>query len=276
MAVRRGGSSEVKRDPLSDARDLLAAFPGSIGNRPSPETFEAARKEFAYTYCRDPRTPQEWAQAFYSLYQFPHANRLCRSGGRVLANTGWTDAARDAALLVRRAKADARDADGTPSRIWVAGTPGQDGPPIFGGGSIRAPDAPGEGTVINVGGWISVMINGKPVRIGSTKVLCVLPDGQLGVKRGGKAYPIGKPGEWRSGLGGARIVMASDGKFMLDVGKGYLDLSTGQVKVKPGQDGVKVGGKVMRVLERYSPFMGGGVDIPPDPPDESQRRYLRA
>ena len=98
---------------------------------------------------------------------------------------------------------------------------------------------------------------------------------KLGVKRGGKAYPIGKPGEWRSGLGGARIMTTWDGKYMLDVGKGYLDLSTGQVKVKPGQDGVKVGGKVMRVLERYSPFMGGGVDIPPDPPDESQRRYLR-
>ena len=192
----------------------------------------------------------------------------------MLANTGWTDAARDAALLVRRAKADARDADGTPSRIWVAGTPGQDGPPIFGGGSIRAPSPPGEGTFVNQGGWISVMLNGKLVRIGSTKVLCVLPDGQLGVKRGGKAYPIGDPAKWPLGSGRPPFMMIG-GKYMLDVGKGYLDLSTGQVKVKPGQDGVKVGGKVMRVVERYSPFMGGGVDIPPDPPDESKRRYLR-
>ena len=215
--------------------------------------------------------------------------RLARMRNRVesaayvrLANTGWTDEARAAALLARRAKADSRGADAAPSRVWVAGTPGEYGPPVLGGtgsaggASIRAPSPPGEGTVINVGGWISVMMNGKPVRIGSTKVLCVLPDGQLGVKRGGKAYPIGKPGEWRLGFGGARIVTASNGKFMLDVGKGYLDLSTGQVKVKPGQDGVKVGGKVMRVMERYSPFMSGGVDIPPDLPDESQRRYLRA
>ena len=64
-----------------------------------------------------------------------------------------------------------------------------------------------------------------------------------------------------------------DGKYILDVGKGYLDLVTGQVTVKPGQDGMKVCGKVMRVMECYSPFMGGGVDIPPD---ESQRRCLRA
>ena len=282
LAVRRGGASSVKRDPLSDARDLLAAFPGGIGNRPSPETFEAARSEFARTYCRDPRTPREWAQAFYFLYQFPHANRLRRSGGGALANTGWTDEARAAALLARRAKADARGVGAAPPRIWVAGTPGQDGPPVrgvtgfAGDAAIRAPSPPGEGTIISAGGWISVMVNGRPVRIGSAKVLCVLPDGQLGFKRGGRAYPIGRPAEWWTGIGGARILTSWDGKCMLDVGKGYLDLSTGQVKVKPGQDGVKSGGTVKIEIDRYSPFTGPGVEIPPESPDESQRRYLRA
>ena len=202
-------------------------------------------------------------------------NRVMETACERLANTGWTDEAREAALAVRRAKADARADDEAPSRIWVAGTPGQDGPPVFGGGSIRAPDAPGEGTVVNQGGWIMVMMNGKMVRLGSTKVLCVLPDGQLGVKLGGKAYPIGDPSKWRTGSGRPPFMMIG-GKCFLDIGKGYLDLSTGRLKAKPSPPVPKGGGKVRTRAERNFPFPGGGVDIPPDPPDESQRRYLRA
>ena len=118
------------------------------------------------------------------------------------------------------------------------------------------------------------MMNGKLIRIGNTKVLCVLPDGQLGVKLGGKAYPIGKPSKWRTGIGGPGFVMMG-GKYYLDVGKGYLDLATGQVRVKPAQTVPRGGGTVKIEIGRYYPFSGGGVEIPPDPPDISQRRYLR-
>lgn len=119
------------------------------------------------------------------------------------------------------------------------------------------------------------MRNGKPVRIGSTKVLCVLPDGQIGVKLGGKAYPIGKPSEWRLGTGGFRFVVMG-GKHYLDVGKGYLSLETGKVQVKPVQTVTRGDGTVSIEIDRYNPFTGGGVEIPPDPPDISQRRYLQA
>jgi hypothetical protein len=141
--------------------------------------------------------------------------------------------------------------------------------------SIRAPSPPSEGTIVNVGGGICVMMNGRLVRIGSTKVLCVLPDGQLGIKLGGKAYPIGSPSKWRLGMGGSRIV-AIGGKYLLDVGKGYLSLETGKLQVKPQRPVPGGGGAVKIEIERYYPFTGEGVEIPPDPPDISKRRYLQA
>ena len=181
---------------------------------------------------------------------------------QALANVGWTDEARAAALLARRLKAKER-------AEAVAGTgSGSASPAGSSAASFRAPSPPAEGGIVNTGGWISVMMNGKLVRIGSTKVLCVLPDGQLGVKSGGKAYPIGKPSQWRSGMGGAGIVVMG-GKYWLDVGKGYLDLETGQVKAKPAQTVQRDGGVTKIALSRYFPY-SGGVEIPPD---ESQRRY---
>ena len=195
------------------------------------------------------------------------ANRVGAEARARLANVGWTDEARAAALLARRLKAKERaEAGGGFGSVSSAGSYSA---------SIRAPSPPTEGTIVNVGGWISVMMNGKLVRIGSTKVLCVLPDGQLGVKLGGKAYPIGRPPKWRTGVGAPRIV-AIGGKYCLDVGKGYLDLETGQVRVKPAQTLPRGGGTVKIEIDRYNPFSGPGVEIPPDPPDISQRRYLQA
>lgn len=197
------------------------------------------------------------------------ANRVETEALARLANVGWTDEARAAALLARRLKAKEGAAAGAGKGSVSVSSAGSSA------ASIRAPSPPTEGTIVNVGGWISVMMNGKLVRIGSTKVLCVLPDGQLGVKLGGKAYPIGKPSKWRTGVGGPRIVSIG-GKYCLDVGKGYLDLETGQVRVKPERNVPRRGGAVKIVMDRTWPFTGGGVDIPPDPPDISQRRYLQA
>jgi hypothetical protein len=219
-------------------------------------------------------TPAQGAAARAYYGYGATANRS--SGSRVcaLANVGWTDEARAAALIARRNKASERaeSAGGVRGKGSGSGTGASAG---SSSASIRAPSPPSEGTIVNVGGWISIMMNGKLVRIGSTKVLCVLPDGQLGVKLGGKAYPIGKPSKWRTGMGGSRFVMMG-GKYYLDVGKGYLDLATGQVRVKPAQTIPRGGGTVKIEIDRYNPFSGTGVEIPPDPPDISQRRYLQA
>jgi len=199
------------------------------------------------------------------------ANRSLSGRVRTLANVGWTDEARAAALIARRNKASER----AESLGGVLGKGSGSGASAGSSStSIRAPSPPSEGTIINVGGWISIMMNGKPVRIGSTKVLCVLPDGQLGVKLGGKAYPIGKPSKWRMGMGGPQFVMMG-GKYYLDVGKGYLDLATGQVRVKPAQTVPRGGGTVKIEIDRYNPFSGPGVEIPPELPDVSQRRYIQ-
>jgi hypothetical protein len=201
------------------------------------------------------------------------ANRIETEALVRLANVGWTDEARAASLLARRLRADARGATaGGGVRKILAGMPGT---ADSSSASIRAPSPPTEGTIVNAGGWISIMMNGKLVRIGSTKVLCVLPDGQLGVKLGGKAYPVGKPAKLRMGMGIRGFVMMG-GTCYLDVGKGYLDLATGQVRVKPDQTVTRGGGTIKIEIDRFGPFIGAGVEIPPELPDISQRRYLQA
>jgi len=188
------------------------------------------------------------------------SNRAGFAADRMLANIGWTDSARAAALAVRRGHAVLRSgvvlapaqvpvpapasapfqvpapvsgpvapvaapvaAPVDPGRVWVAGTPGENSPPRVSAGT------PPEGTVVRSGGGVSVVLNGQVTRIGSSKLLSVLPDGTLGVTlAGGKFISLGDASTWS--MDGSNIFRAPDGKFMLDCGKGWLDLETGDLK----------------------------------------------
>lgn len=274
--IKRGGDVELVRvDGVyaagqNNGRFITELAAGRRGDFFDPYSKGTINAMEHYGYL----TPAQGAaaRAFYGYGDT--ANRSPCPFGGTLANVGWTDEARAAALIARRNKASER-AESAGSVFGKGSGSGAGASAGSSSASIRAPSPPSEGTIVNVGGWISIMMNGKLVRIGSTKVLCVLPDGQLGVKLGGKAYPIGKPSKWRTGMGGPRFVMMG-GKYYLDVGKGYLDLATGQVRVKPGQMVPKGGGTVKIEIDRYNPFSGPGVEIPPDPSDISQRRYLQA
>ena len=292
LAVRRAKAAARKADEAFN--EFLTG--GIVAGKPAKEPGDKEKKVVCYTCgqaghyaskCpqRDTRKPKKRAPHVNGADAAPVENRdwrVFRLVNRVeqevcgrLANVGWTDEARASALAVRRMKAEDRvkAAGGIPaSGAEVGATSGVNGSSST---SIRAPSPPTEGTLVNVGGGISVMMNGKLVRIGSAKVLCVLPDGQLGVKLNGKAYPIGTPEKWRLGFGGPKIVKVN-GKFMLDVGKGYLDLDTGQVKTKPAPSDSKGSGKTKVTVITRNPFAVDGVDIPPAPPDNAQRRYIQA
>ena len=183
-----------------------------------------------------------------------------------LANR-WSDAARQASILARQAKASARAADPA-SRPVAAGEVKASGSPA-GFAPDRSP--PQEGTVINAGGHISIMRGGTFVRIGSTKVLCVFPDGSLGVKVGGLAYPIGKRMDRGLGVDGLFLVKGADGKIYVDCGKALMSLDDGKMRVKKNY--TPPAGRI--VLHHPDPFGQGGVPIPPDPPDISRRRDIQ-
>ena len=273
--IKRGGDVELERvDGVyaagqNNGRFITELAAGRRGDFFDPYSKGTINAMEHYGYL----TPTQGASARTFYGYGDTANRCSCPCDGTLANVGWTDEARAAALIARRNKASER----AESAGGVLGKGSGSGAGTSAGSSstsIRAPSPPSEGTIVNVGGWISIMMNGKLVRIGSTKVLCVLPDGQLGVKLGGKAYPIGKPSKWRMGMGGPKFVMMG-GKYYLDVGKGYLDLATGQVRVKPAQTIPRGGGTVKIEIDCYNPFSGPGVEIPPDPPDVSQRRYIQ-
>ena len=233
----------------TDGRYITELAKGEWGTFRDPYALGTLNAMERYGYI----TPERAAAARVQ-YGYVQANRGSGLRGRALANVGWTDEARAAALAARRAKAAGA----------VTDSPGRS----------PAVTPPQEGTIVIAGGGVSIMQNGKLVRIGSTKVLCVLPDGQLGVKRGDKAYPIGKPSDWRTGMARVRIVKGWDGKFYLDCGKGLLSLEDGKVRLNPNQP--RPNSRGMIVIQRgYDPFSQGGVPIPPDPPDISQRRDIQ-
>jgi len=275
--IKRGGDVELVRvDGVyaagqNNGRFITELAAGRRGDFFDPYSKGTINAMEHYGYL----TPAQGAAARAYYGYGDTANRSPVPCGGALTNVGWTDEARAAALAVRRAKASGA-ASAPDGGIRANGRyKTENGKTVFVPDPPPLLSPPREGTIINVGGWISIMRNGKPVRIGSTKVLCVLPDGQLGVKLGGKAYPIGKPSEWRHGTGGTRFVMMG-GKHYLDVGKGYLDLATGKVQVKPAQTVTRDGGTVKIEINRNNLFMGPGVEIPPDPPEISQRRDLQA
>ena len=183
-----------------------------------------------------------------------------------LANR-WSDAARQASILARQAKASARAADPA-SRPVAAGEVKASGSPA-GFAPDRSP--PREGTVINAGGTISIMRGGTFVRIGSTKVLCVLPDGRLAIKVGRWAYPLGKTTDWGPDVRALVLLRGPDGKYYVDCGKALLSLDDGKMHVK--KDSPKKGGRI--VIRKEYPFSHDGVAIPPDPPDISRRRDIQ-
>jgi hypothetical protein len=212
------------------------------------------------------------------------ANRVEKAALSRLANIGWTEEARAASLLVRRLRATAPVAAAGP-RNAVAGLPGVAGVPLAsapGPSSIRAPtpSPQSEGKYVNVDGWISIIQNGIPLRLGSAKVLCVFPDGQLGLKYGGRAYAFLKPWETTSAIGRPRF-LTKDGKLCVSVGNCYIDLSTGRRYGNITLPSPKGGGTVKTEIDPYGIYMGSGCgfELPPDlpeTPDESRRRYLRA
>ena len=120
-------------------------------------------------------------------------NRVEGEALRRMANVGWTDAARAASLAVRRANAaakggGARGALFPPPAVKPAGQPGPGQTPPPG----HMPPAR-DGTVVKIGDSIMSIVNGKPVRIGSTKVLSVGPNGNLLLTTRGGTIDLGRP-----------------------------------------------------------------------------------
>jgi hypothetical protein len=120
-------------------------------------------------------------------------NRVEGEALRRIANFGGTDAARAASLAVRRAKAAAKG----------GGAGGALFPPL----DVRPPGQPGlerkvppghmpparDGTIVKTGDSIMSIVNGKPVRIGSAKVLSVGPSGNLLLTTRGGTIDLGRP-----------------------------------------------------------------------------------
>jgi len=192
------------------------------------------------------------------------SNRVDAAAGCLLANIGWTDEARAAALAVRRAKAQTRVV--TPPPVQRGGTVGTvpkrdtsgTTPP-----SIRAPSPPHEGMVVPSKDGFALMRNGVPVRLGSSKALVMLPDGRIAVKRNGRAYPVDDP---MTLVGGRSTVEDVDGRRVISLAIGdMIDLETGEPKKLPDQLNATLVGLTsgLPVAVRM-PFFGAGVPIPED------------
>ena len=135
-------------------------------------------------------------------------NRVQDEAHRRLANVGWTDEARAASLAARRANSMARNnemARGKPASRMAEPVSGirangryrtENGATVFiPDGASSMPPA-GNGDLVKTGDSILMIINGMPVRIGSTKVLSIGPDGNLLLSVGSRSLDLGRPDKW--------------------------------------------------------------------------------
>lgn len=177
--------------------------------------------------------------------------------GAALANIGWTDEARAAALAVRRMKSALREKvrkPPVPPRV-----PGGGGGTAGRTGISAAPAS--EGMVVPSKDGFAVMRNGVPVRLGSSKALVMLPDGRVAVKRNGRAYPVDDP---MTLIGGRSTVEESEGKRIISLAVGdMIDLETGEPKKLPDQlNATLVSLTPGPPVAVRMPFLGAGVPIP--------------
>ncbi len=138
------------------------------------------------------------------------ANRAEGEALRRLANVGWTDEARAASIAARRANAAARNA--VVAKVGDAGgvrgifAPPHRGTPID-PAKHGYPMPPGhmppatDGTLVKTGDSIMLIVNGKPVRIGSAKVLSLGPEGNLLLKTRAGSIDLGRPDKWGNFMG---------------------------------------------------------------------------
>jgi len=130
------------------------------------------------------------------------ANRAEGEALRRLANVGWTDEARAASIAARRANAAARNtvvakaggAGGArgifaPPHRGTPVDPAKHGYPMPPGHKPPATD----GTLVTTGDSVMMIVNGKPVRIGSAKVLSVGQNGNLLLKTRLGSIDLGRP-----------------------------------------------------------------------------------
>jgi hypothetical protein len=176
------------------------------------------------------------------------ANRVETEALARLANVGWTDEARVASLVVRRANAAARSNETSENGPFMRMPESVSGIRANGryrteyGKTVFVPDGTssmppaGEGEFVVTSDSVSAVLGGKLVRLGSPKVVSVGPHGTLCVTFRGRTYNLGdvrrltRNGDYSNPNGGLYRI----GKVMYArINGGWVSLETGEYLIEP-------------------------------------------
>lgn len=193
-------------------------------------------------------------------------NRIEGEALRRLANVGWTDEARAASLAARRANSTARYAEeesrrSVPSvRQPVGGIRANGRYRTENGKTVFMPDGAssmppaGNGDLVKTGDGIMLMVDGKPVRLGSTKVLSIGPDGNLLLSIGSRSLDLGKPdklGKFMVSRNGAGTLLRTDNCVYVRFGDVVVSLEDGSVRGLPVRTRTDSRGAILRKLPEF-------------------------